>query len=322
MKCLLPSELLPDTLWDEKSEQLLLPPVLSGIYKLLIERHKLQNLANSRDPRAPPVGGLDQEKTDQHFAQAFDGSIARVQLALLDPKSEVSDTSNTFINCLLGNKLAITDAPCGAGAAAFALLANIAELRAQNVLPRQPLEVVLIGAELSAPARVYAQEIFNELRPKLEAQAVFVTAEFLEWDVTCSISNTELVQRITLVSNGHLKRLLVIANFNGFLERDGKRKAAQKQLEELFRHASTDKNSRAVWIEPRMNRVTDNGKLFPWLQGLFQEAWRRFARIISVGESESFFKTSSAKFQLPLQANEAAEVRLAVMPIDLLRSKK
>jgi hypothetical protein len=145
VKRLLDPELLPHTLWERSSKTLLLPPALSCAYKKLIYSCGLSELADARDPKNPPVGGMDQKRTDQHFAQAFDGSVARAQLAVIDPKCDVSRVSNAFIQSLSGNRVSITDAPCGAGAASFAFLTTIAELRAQNILPREPLDVVLIG---------------------------------------------------------------------------------------------------------------------------------------------------------------------------------
>ena len=112
--------------------------------------------------------------------------------------------------------------------------------------------------------------------------------------------------------------MLLVANFNGFLERDGKRKDAEPQLSELFRHASGE-NSVVVWIEPNMNRATGNGGLFNWIREKLNEAWKFFAKELT--ETNGTVKTSFAKFYLPLSPEKTATVRLAVMPIDLVRTK-
>ncbi len=317
---LLDPKALPRTLWNAESKALLLPAELSRAYETLIDRRGLRELAESRDPNDPPVGGLDQERSDRHFAQAFDGSVARTQLALLDPNNDVPLVSNSFISCLAGNRVSLTDAPCGAGAAAFAFLANVAELRARSILPREPLDVILIGAELSEPARNYAEEMFGELRPTLEAQAIFVDAEFRKWDVTDSLSNTDLIRQVTLKSGVCCKRLLVVANFNAFLEKEKKRREAEPQLGELFRHASGE-NSVGIWIEPDMNRATGSGGLFSWLRKLLIGPWRLFARENADGRDPKPISTSSARFHLPLNPSMTARVGLAVMQVDLARSK-
>lgn len=311
--------LIPGTLWSPASETLFIPPSLAMAYETIIDRHSLRGLSESRDPDNPPVGGPSQDHTDKHFAQAFDGSVARMELAFLDPKQAAPLASNALIGSLAGGKLCLTDAPCGAGAASFALLSTVAELRAQRVLPRQPLDVFLIGAELSGPARIYAASLLKELRGSLEAQAIFVQEEFLCWDVTDPLSNTALIKCATIKSDNASQRLLVIANFNAFLEREGKRKDAQPQIEELFRHAS-EGNSVAIWIEPDMNRATAQGGLFQWLRGLVLTTWKRFARQNFDPTAAEPVSTCSARFRLPLRPSQTARVGLAVMRIDLVRS--
>jgi hypothetical protein len=135
---------------------------------------------------------------------------------------------------------------------------NIAELRAHDVLPRQPLDIFVIGAEPSNWARAYAEEVLAEIRPLLEKQAIFVKAHFFTWDVTDALSNTDLIRRMTLASVDYPKRLLVVANFNAF-------------------HASGE-HSVAVWIEPDMNRAIGDGGLLRWLRGMVKGVWRLFAQ--------------------------------------------
>jgi hypothetical protein len=291
---------------------------LAKAYQLVIDRHALQELSKQRNQNGGPVGGLTQEKTNEHFAQAFDGSAARMQLALLDPKGATEAASNALYESLAGGSLCLTDAPCGAGAAAFSLLANIAQLRAENVIPRQPLDVHLIGAELSEPAKEYAREMLRELRDSLGAQAIVVHEEFLSWDVTDTMSTTDLIKSFTLAASTQKQHLLVVANFSGFLEKERKKKEAEPQLGELFRYASGPR-SVAIWIEPDMNRVTGPGGLFSWIRAKLAGPWLPFARALSRGGVNLPDSTSSAKYRRPLWPSECANVRLAVMRLELDR---
>lgn len=317
---LLDPALLPDSLWDTATETLFLPPILATAYKALIIRHKLLGLSKARDPNNPPTGGHSQEETDRHFAQAFDGSAARAQLAVTDPKQDLAQISNSFLQVLSGNGVCITDAPCGAGAATFAFLTTIAELREKRVLPRHPLDVHLIGAELSEPARKYATEILAELTPFLETQAIFITAEYQSWDVTDRLSNTDLIRQITLASATKAKRLLVVANFSAFLERDKKRKDAERQLEELFRHSS-GADSIAIWIEPQTTKAMSEHGLFSAIKRWVSESWKKFVRIHpGDGSIAEPIVTSACQFQSPLDATKNYQVRLAVMRLDLERA--
>ena len=227
--------------------------------------------------------------------------------------------SNAFMQTLSGNRVCIADAPCGAGAAALAFLSVIAELRACQILPRQPLDVRLIGAELSEPARAYASELFEELRMFLESQAIFVEAEFIRWDILNKQDNATLNTRIAQSALPSDKRLLIIANFNGFLERKENRSKAEPQLEEIFRYASTD-GAMVIWIEPQMNDATKDGGLFSGIARWVKERWCRFAKINSDGDFSKPFLLSKSRFKSPLNPEETHNVRLAVMRLDLARS--
>ncbi len=315
---LLAAEMLPASLWEQGSETMCLPPELSQVYVSMLERRGLSSLAQARDPNNAPVGGATQEKTDQHFAQAFDGSVARAQLAVTDPKGEVVRVSNAFISSLAGNSIVLTDAPCGAGAAAFAFLSAVAELRANDVLPRIPLDVSMLGAELSVPARAYAAAMLEDLRPFLERQGIFVDAEYVHWNVLDQLSNTDLITRMARALQPATKRLLVVANFNGFLEGERRRKEAQPQLEELLRHASGD-GAVVIWIEPQMNSARGPGGLFHVITNLARGVWHRFVRVNTDGDKAEPFLETACKFLSPIESRQRPTVRLAVMRLDLGR---
>lgn len=315
---LLPPEHIPVHVWDGNSETLRLPPLLATAYERLIDRLGLRTLATTRPKNGGPVGGLTKESADQHLAQAFDGSAARAILAVLDPRSELGSTSDSFIQSTAGTSLALTDAPCGAAAATLAFLAVLAELRAHKVLPRLPLDVKFVGGELSPHAVSHAQQLFEDLRADLEAEAIFVDFQFHSWDVLDRLSTSDLVKASTVHGAPCTSKLLVIANFNGFLVKEGKQKDAQQQLDELLRYAS-GKQSLAIWIEPEMNRATGNGGLFSWLFGLLGSKWRLFAKPAPGATKDAPGFSSLAQFELPLQPTQTARVTLAVMPIDLNR---
>lgn len=316
---LLAPERLPQTLWDSDNKILRLPNALARAYETLIDRHSLRELAQSRTIEDSPVGGLDKSSTDKHFAQQFDNSAARAQLAVTNSTKEVSRVSNAILQTLSGNMVCITDAPCGAGAAAFSLLSTIAELRAHDVLPRLPLHIRFIGAEISEFARQYAMEMLAELIPFLESQAIYVEAELRPWDVTDQLSNAGLVESMLLKSAGVTKRLVVVANFSGFLSMSGKQKEAEPQLEELFRFAS-GRSSVAIWIEPQMKSTVSDSGLFSTVGRWVKDKWHRFVRVNTDGVSDDRFLTSEVQFQSTLTPDRLRPVRLAVMRLDLIRT--
>lgn len=315
---LLDPNYLPDSLWDVETGTLLIAPCLATAYERVIDRHGLRELCNGRGASDAPIGGESNERTEQHFAKQYDGSVARVQLAISDPKNDLHDISDVIIKALSGNRITLTDAPCGAGAAAFSFLSTIAELRAQSILPREPLEVILLGAELSPHARGLAEELLAELSPSFENQGIFVKASFFKWDATCHVSTADLVKEMVLASASHPRNLVVVANFSGFLLSSDKFKKAIPQLRELFLYGS-GKGNVAIWIEPLMNKVSNaSGGLFSRIRNILK-SWKLFAQErVEPNELESR-TTSFAKFRLPLNKNESVRVNLALIPIDLER---
>jgi hypothetical protein len=315
---ILPPEDLPDTLWHRDSQELHIPPALADAYRRAVADHQLWELSTTRSSGDSPVGGLSKQDSDTHFAQAFSGSVARAELAVLDPKGEIVHVADAFARVLAGGRVALLDAPCGAGAASLAFLTTVAELRACGVLPRLPLEVTLVGGELSDHARAYADELLQQLHPLLQEQGIRVHHTLSPWDACCSMSTTALMQTFLQGLLPTTPRLVIVANFSGFLARESKQKAAEPQLGELFRY-SGGLTSTAIWIEPTWNSAVGPGGLFSWVMRLVREKWPRFARLVwpnSAATPESIPSTS-ARFRHPLRVDDTAHVRLAVIRFEL-----
>ena len=67
-----------------------------------------------------------------------------------------------------------------------------------------------------------------------------------------------------------------------------------------------------------MNTALDPGGLFAWLRRMINDPWSMFARERTALQNP--VATSSAEFILPLRPTERANVRLAVLPIELQRA--
>lgn len=311
-RCLLPKDLIPLSLWEPQSGILKMPTALMNVYNKTIEKHGLVELANAREYRDSPVGGITLEDTRKHFAQSFDGSSARVQLAILDPKNETNGTSDAFISTLAGNKIIIMDAPSGTGAATLTFLSTIAELREKNILPRSPLEITIIGGEISESARDFSKELFDAMSPYLESQAIFLSSFFEPWDATCPISTRNLVKKTIIEGQNCSRSLVIIANFSGFLI--GNFDKSKQQIDEILRYSS-GQGSVAVWIEPQTNIVTKPGQLLDKILKFF--GVKSFLSISKSALESTPFSTSSAKFVRPINANKIPRVNLAVMSFKL-----
>lgn len=300
-------------MWTAANGSMKLPPVLVEAYLDTIAKNGLTDLASQPRPNIAPVGGPSQTATDEHFAHAYDGSVARTQLAYLDVKGELPTTSHLLQRFMTGGELCIADVPCGAAAASLALLCTVAELRNENLLPRVPLNVHVIGGEISDPARSYAEYLIDSVKPQLAAQAIFITREIIHWDVMDQLSNTNIIEKIVLSNNSKGQLLVLVTNFNGFLTRSGKKDQALPQIKELFRYCSGPTNA-GVWIEPDMNKAKLD--LFPWLKKVINSL-AKFAQLIDPNSTD---ETSSALFEIPFSPPNTANVRIRVVPMDLIRS--
>jgi len=216
---------------------------------------------------------------------------------------------------LAGNEVVVLDAPCGAAAATLAVLSTIAELRRVEILPRVPLTIKLVGGELSPHAIEIAKEMIAALRDSYESQAIFVEEAFHAWNVTDKQSNTQLIQAMVRASSDITKRLVIISNFSGFLERERKRTAAMPQIEELLRHASTHDGSVAIWIEPDTNKAVGSGGLFQALKAI-ATVWNGFLKLAGWNKDQSCNRCN-VRFRDPVNNDETPRVGVAVIQFDL-----
>lgn len=310
---------LPNSLWLQDEHVLCLPPALTTTWTALLDEHSLRSRAEQRRPETGPTGGADQDKTDNHLAWSFAGSAARVQLAMLDPHSHLPDVADAFARIFAGGRVAMADLPCGAGAATLAILTTLAELRSQALIPREPLEIVLIGGDFSTRARDHAVNAFARVKPALERQAIFVEESFHPWNVLEPLSNTDLIQELTTRSQTCGARMLVLANFSDFLQRENKWSDAKQQLEELFRHSRAARSS-VIWIEPGWNQANpEQGGFFKRVANWANTWIRSFVRSFPENGEPGEVGRSSANVVHPLKTNDRFQTNLAVKRFDLIR---
>lgn len=306
---------IPETLWHASKERLLLAPDLLTAWKHLLQHAGLEEKALQPVPKGE-VGGLTKEETDDHLTWRFSGSSARVQLGLLDPRGEISGVTDAFARIFSGGTVLVADLPCGSGAAVLTLLASLAELRRQGRIPRHPLHIKVVGGELSAFARDYASRAMEHIKDALADQAIWVSAEFLPWDALDKFSTADLTNRLTLLGQDCTARLMVLANFSGFLQGDGKWKEALPQFESLFVHGRAH-NSFVLWIEPQTNKVLGLG-------GFFSRAIAWFKKLFSAHQTQDEqdalmvenLGKSKAGVQHPLKDHQF-DVHLVIQRFDL-----
>lgn len=258
-------------------------------------------------------GGISKEDTDNHLAWRFTGSTARVMLTMLDPLQDLSTISDVFARTFSGNSVFLADLPCGSGATSMSILSVLCELRKQRLIPRMPLHVVILGGEISRFAQDYVKKGLDSLKNELETQAITIEYRMTDWDVCDEFSNSDLIRQLTLESQNCPAKLLMVANFSGFLEGNKKWKEAKKQIEELFRH-SRGMNNFALWIEPQKNSVVSKGGFMSKLINSFKSLFSK--RLRETESEEGNYKISTARAKHPLKDNKF-RVNLAVAKFHL-----
>ncbi len=276
----------------------------------MLEKNGIREQAK-KDSQKSIAGGLTEQATKDHLAWRFTGSAARVELAMLSPNHHKSEISNAFAKIFSGGRVLLADVPCGSGAAALSVLTTITELRAQSVLPRMPLEVVLVGGEISAHARANFTAAIQDIKGELEKQAITINDSVMHWDVCDLLSNTDLIKQLTLLGDKCSARMLLLANFSEFLQGDGKWKTAQPQFDELFRHFRSERSS-AIWIEPQTNKASSFfERIIKWV-GL-----RKFALPFSRDETEENVLKDDCMVFNALDDGKTFRTQLAVIRVDL-----
>jgi hypothetical protein len=301
---------IPESLWNGKEEMLYLPKDLISNWRNILEQRGLLQQA-IEETREGDIGGISEVDTHNHFSFRYNGSCARFQLTFLDPKDNLREVSNAFVKSLAGYDVFIADIPSGTGAASLTLLSNIAQLRKEKVLPTLPLRVKILAGEISPTAIDIFQQSFSEIEPILKENEIMVEFKIQEWNIYDQDSTSQLIREITLFSNDSSDKVMLLANFTGFLEKENNWKEVRTQFEEIFRHFSGS-STVAIWLEPKMNRVTQN--FWPRTRDWFIKTFKKL-----IGSKEDLpIETSEAKYDHGLR-NSAERTGVAVVKFNTER---
>jgi hypothetical protein len=256
---------VPNSIWNHTGQRLVLPKILR---KGWIKRIKSMGLIDKARHSCPKgyVGGESEEETKQHFTWQFSGSCGRTILSFLGDGAVFDDISNSYAKALSVKRLFITDIPCGSGAASLSLLCTVAELRKRKIIPRTPLDVTIVGGDISPHAIHYFHDLLNEISDDLASQSIVATLSARKWNILDPISTSDLVKDINIKSIDNEAHILLVANFSGFLHDKKIWNKSKDQIAEIFRHCRGN-NSTAIWIEPQTNNALTFIKL-PYLRFL------------------------------------------------------
>ena len=137
----------------------------------------------------------------------------------------------------------------------------------------------------------------------------------MPWNALDAFSTTNLVRKMTLHSQNAAARMVILANFSGFLNSSSNWKKAKPQFEEIFRHSTDEIFSTAIWIEPGKNDVTSEsgflGKVTKWFKDNFQVVFGNGRNAKDIG-----FASSTSQFKHPLKDHDVRS-NLTVVRFDL-----
>jgi hypothetical protein len=325
---LLPLARAPQALlWNPSTETLRLPSRLTDAYDKVLKQKGLVAMAQSRTARDSPAGGVTEVQTAEYFAKAFESSAARAQLAFLGKTPALNPVSNAITLSTSGRTLTLLDAPCGTCASALSILSCVASLREENILPRIPLDVCLIGADISTRAQEYSALMLSLLNDWYASQGLFITPQWVIWDATNRSSNIKLLEALH-ASPAPRNTLILTANFSRVLKDAGKYESAMPQFKDLWESAATARTRQGVvvWIEPQMNDVTAKGGVFtrlyntakklPIIEQLLSPAQEQLDQPLGADP----YATDFAQMTF-LHGSASGTTRLAVMKFDIKRTQ-
>lgn len=301
---------IPSTIFDGTGT-IIFPDCLASAYRGVLSATGNLERALTITPDGQ-TGGPSSAAAADHFVSAFSGSCARLKLAALDPKRDLQDASDLFMRAFSGGKVALLDAPCGAGAASAALLSTIAELRRLEVIPRVPLDVHLVAGDISPDALSYAAQMLEGMRAALRRQGITVHPLFRRWDLLDELSTTELLHAWMVHAPECREHFLLMANFSAFLHSSGNFKNAKNRLEEMFRWAAV-RRSTVVWIEPQTNIALES--VLPRVIKAFFVKTLELIGAAKPSDPEPKPLLSNAHFRHPLRVDGHSAVRLSLVKL-------
>lgn len=241
-----------------------LPVTLRTAYRQELERFGLLEAAIEGTLEKQIHGGPTPEETLKHFTHRFANSCSRVVCILVDPAGSFASLPVEIFQSFSSHKIAVLDAPCGAGASLLSLLCVLATARAHRQLPTLPLTVGVVGADVSQTALDIYSSIARSLTPELEKNGIHLEVTTQNWDAT-QLNQTSGVCDTWLARHADANEFFVlVGNLSGISE-----PAIVQSFQQSFEHITariSNVASTVLWIEPIVEKsITKRFKeIFTW----------------------------------------------------------
>jgi len=201
---------------------------------------------------------------------------------LVDPADSFAALPVELFQSFSSHKIAVLDAPCGAGAGLLSLLTVLATARAHRQLPTLPLTVGVIAADISPTALEIYSSIATTLAPELAKHGINLDITTQNWDAS-QVNQTSAVCD-TWFSKYHdaNEYFVLVGNLSGIMD-PALVQAFQRSFEHITARIS-NVASTVLWIEPIIEksitkRIKEMFSLSWWLkpsENLPQDAHSRF----------------------------------------------
>ena len=273
----LPREEIPVQLWTDNT--LFMPNCLSSCYRELLSQYNVMHYAEDLTNRTSAIGGPSLNETLEHFGRRFGVSSFRIEGTILDPENAFQPISDNLINLFTEGKVALLDIACGTGGVGASILSTLFTLRKEQILPKIPLEINIIGGDCSASALEIYEKFINYLSPHLKSVGIESNLFTTEWRAEASYTTSQLFDQLFEQNPNADEYLVIVANFSGAL--DTHFAEYENSVHHIF-DRTHNKKCAIIWIEP--SQFSNANNLFIRLKQLLDATpWRR----VSQGEPTS-----------------------------------
>jgi hypothetical protein len=236
---------IPQKLW--KNDILYMPNILVSSHQKNLQDYNLLPLAQDIRNTDNPIGGSTLEETQHHYALRYGVSCCRVESLVIDPQKAFFSTSDDLVNIFSEGKIALLDVACGCGSVGASVLSTIYTLRKENVLPRTPTSIEIIGADYSLHALEIYKKTMEHLTPGLKTTGIELKLRTIEWQAEASYSTSELCDALFNNYPDSDEYLIFIANFSGSLDPNFEK--YRESIQHVF-DRTHNKRCAIVWVEP------------------------------------------------------------------------
>lgn len=258
-------------LWDE--DLLRIGEALTGDYVRRLEAEGLLELARQRQ-HTGDAGGAGRDESDRHFAYQFANSAGRVVYVCIDPGDHFEGVSAQIRQFFTDGRVLLLEVPCGSGGGTLGLLSALHEQRKAEIEPQLPVNIDILGADISVRAVEHFRALVESLSPSLKETGVEVVLDAMEWDASDLRSSSRLIDRAIHIASDCDQVFLLVSNFSDAL--------VDEELKVCFEHFLAQLSARVTepyaicWVEPVSNQAEKILSIFDRVLGPLAK-WLRFS---------------------------------------------